>query len=101
VTGYLAVQTGAAPNIIVDASRSIQDMYAVLRSPSSGAGVTLEINRNFAPYATIQFDPGATTSYVVPGFGLPPLTAGDQLGLDVNGVGTSNPGSDLTVVVRL
>jgi hypothetical protein len=101
ITGYLAVQTGAAPNIIVDAARSVGDIYAVLRVPSSGAGVTLELNLNGAPYATVQFDPGTTTSYVVGGFGLPAFTAGDQLSLDVTGVGTSNPGSDLTVIIRL
>jgi hypothetical protein len=50
---------------------------------------------------TVQFDPGATTSSLVNGFGLPPLRAGDQLSLDVSGVGTTNPGSDLTVIMRL
>ncbi|HVW08250.1 MAG TPA: phage tail protein [Bryobacteraceae bacterium] len=101
ITGYLAVLNGAAPDIVVDSTRSIRDIYAVLREPSSGSGVTLELNRNGAPWATVQFDPGATTSYVVPGFGLPPLSAGDRLSLDVSGVGTTNPGSDLTVIVRL
>lgn len=101
ITGYLAVQAGAAPNIIVDTARSVGDIYAVLRGPSSGSGVTLEINLNGQSYATVQFDPNTTTSYVVPGFSLPPVHAGDQLSLDVTGVGTSNPGSDLTVIVRL
>jgi hypothetical protein len=101
ITGYLAVQTGAAPNIIVDSARSVGDIYAVLRGPSSGAGVTLELNLNGAPYAMVQFDPGTITSYVVDGFGLPAFTAGDQLSLDVTGVGTTNPGSDLTVIIRL
>ena len=101
ITGYLAVQTGAAPNIIVDSARSVGDIYAVLRGSSSGSGVTLELNLNGEPYATVQFDPGTITSYVVPGFGLPAFHAGDQLSLDVTGVGTSNPGSDLTVIVRL
>jgi hypothetical protein len=101
ITGYLAVQTGAAPNIIVDSARSVGDIYAVLRGSSSGAGVTLELNLNGAPYATVQFDPGTITSYVVDGFGLPAFTAGDQLSLDVTGVGTTNPGSDLTVIIRL
>jgi hypothetical protein len=38
---------------------------------------------------------------VIGGFGLPAFTAGDQLSLDVTGVGTTNPGSDLTVIIRL
>jgi len=101
ITGYLAVQTGAAPNIIVDSARSVHDIYAVLRGPSSGAGVTLELNLNGQPYATVQFDPNTIASNVVAGFGLPAFTAGDQLSLDVTGVGTSNPGSDLTVIIRL
>ena len=73
----------------------------MLRTPSAGAGVTLQLNLNSAPYATIQFDPGATISGSVSGFGLPPLHAGDELSLDVTGVGTTNPGSDLTLVMTL
>ncbi len=101
ITGYLAVQSGAAPDIVVDSARSVGDIYAVLRGPSSGAGVTLELKLNDQRYASVQFDPGTLTSYVVPGFGLAALAAGDRLSLDVSGVGTGNPGSDLTVIVRL
>jgi hypothetical protein len=106
ITGYLAVQAGATPNIVVDATRSVRDIYAVLRGAPSGAGVTLQLNRmppggTAQPWATVQFDPDTTTSYSVAGFGLPSLNGGDQLSLDVTGVGTLNPGSDLTVVVRL
>ena len=101
IAGYLAIQTGAAPDVIVDAERVVGDIYAVLRTPSSGAGVTLQLNLNGSVYTTVQFDPGVTTSTVVDGFGLPILHAGDQLSLDVIGVGTTNPGSDLTLVMRL
>ncbi len=41
----------------------------------------------------------STTSSVVNGFGMPALNAGDQLTLDVTGVGTTTPGSDLTLVI--
>src|SRR6185312_6389066 len=101
ITGYLAVLSGAAPDIVVDGARAVRDVYAVLRGASSGTGVTLEVNRNGQPWAAIQFYPGAAISYVAPGFGLPTLNAGDRLSLDVTGVGTANPGSDLTVIVRL
>jgi hypothetical protein len=101
IAGYLAIQTSAAPAVIVDADRSARDVYAILAIPPSGAGVTLQLNLNGAPYATIQFDPNTTTSAVVPGFGLPALHAGDLLTLDVTGVGTVYPGSDLTLVIRL
>ena len=101
ISGYLAIQTGAAPDLLVDADRSVRDIYAILRTASTGAGTTLQINRNDAPWATVQFDPGATISSQTPGFGLPPLRAGDRLSLDVAGVGTTNPGSDLTLIVRV
>jgi hypothetical protein len=101
IAGYLAIQTAAAPAVIVDADRSARDIYAILAIPPSGAGVTLQLNLNGAPYATVQFGPNTTTSAAVPGFGLPALHAGDLLTLDVTGVGTTYPGSDLTLVIRL
>ena len=101
ISGYLAIQTGAAPDLIMDADRSVRDIYGVLRSPSAGAGTTLQLNRNGAIWATVQFDPAATISHVTPGFGLAPLRSGDRLSLDVAGVGTTNPGGDLTLIVRL
>jgi hypothetical protein len=101
ISGYLAIQTGAAPVVIVDADRSVRDVFGVLGTPSGGAGVTLQINVNGSPYTTVQFDPGASASGIVDGFGLPLLRAGDLLSLDVTGVGISNPGSDLTLVIRL
>jgi hypothetical protein len=101
ITGYLAIQTGAAPDVIVDVDRVVGQIYAILRIAPTGAGVTLQLNLNGNPYTTVQFSPGATTSGVVDGFGLPVLHAGDQLSLDVVGVGTTNPGSDLTLVMSL
>ena len=108
ISGYLAVQTGAAPAIIVDANRSVRDMYGIIGSPAYGADIVVQLNCNSTLYATLTFTqgatsllPGATTSGIVNGFGLPALSAGDQLTLDVTGVGTVNPGSDLTIIMRL
>lgn len=101
ITGYLAIQTGAAPDVIVDTDRVVGQIYGVLRTASTGAGVTLQLNLNGNLYTTVQFSPGATTSGIVNGFGLPLLHAGDQLSLDVVGVGTISPGSDLTLIMSL
>jgi hypothetical protein len=101
ISGYLAIQNGAAPSVIVDADRSVWDVYGIVRLPPTGDSIQLQLNRNGAPYAAVQFDAGATTSTVAPGFGLPALRAGDQLSLDITGVGTTIPGSDLTLIVRL
>jgi len=101
ISGYLAVQTGAAPVVIVDANRSVRDIYGIVGTPAAGAGINLQLNRNGASYATVQFAAGATVSDVVRGFGLPALQGGDQLSLDITGVGTTIPGSNLNLILRL
>jgi hypothetical protein len=76
-------------------------MYGIVRTAPTGAGISLQLNRNGAVYANVQFAAGATTSSVAGGFGLPALHAGDLLSLDVTAVGITNPGSDLTFILRL
>jgi hypothetical protein len=101
ISGYLAIQTNAAPIIIVDTDRAVRDIYGILSAPPMGAAILLQINCNGAPYAAVQFADGSTVSDIVDGFGMSPLRAGDQLSLNIGGVGTTVPGSDLTLIVRL
>jgi hypothetical protein len=101
ISGYLAIQTGAAPAVIVDADRSVRDIYGIVNTAPAGAAIVLQINVNGASYATVQVPAGATISNVQGGFGLPALRAGDILSLNITGVGTTVPGSDLTLVMRL
>ncbi len=101
VSGYLAIQTDAAPAVVVDALRPVRDIYGILRTASAGNIVRLVLKRNEVAYATIEFAAGHKTSAVAAGFGLTPLHPGDLLSVDVVAVGTINPGSDLTLVIRL
>ena len=101
ISGYLAIQTNAAPAVIVDADRSVRDIYGIVGTPPTGAAIVLQINRNGASYAAVQVPEGAGISNVVSGFGLPALRAGDILSLNITGVGTTVPGSDMTLVMRL
>ncbi len=101
ISGYVAIQSGAAPDIVVDANRSVRDMYALIRTAPVGGAVTVRINHSGQVYATLTIPAGQTTSNVVSGFGLPPLFAGDSLTLDVTAVGLTSPGSDLNVIMRL
>jgi hypothetical protein len=101
ITGYLAIQTNAAPIVVVDTDRAVRDIYGILSAPPVGAAMILQINCNGAPYATVQFADGSTVSNTVDGFGMSPLRAGDHLSLNIGGVGTTVPGSDLTLIVRL
>ncbi len=101
VSGYLAIQTSVAPAIVVDADRAVRDMYAIVNIAPDGAPIILQLNRNGAAYAALQINSDTKTSNVAPGFGLPALRAGDQLTIDIDGVGTNNPGSDLNLILRL
>lgn len=100
-SGYLAGQTGAAPDIVVDRDRSVGAIYANLREAPSGGGVTIRLNRNGVLYGLLDFEDGDMTSNSLDGFGLPTLRSGDRLSMDIASVGANNPGSDLTVVVSL
>ena len=101
ISGYLSIHTGAAPDIVVDANRSVRDMYAIVRSAPVGGSVTVQINHSGQVYAILTIPAGQTTSNIVSGFGVRPLIAADALSLDVTAVGLTSPGSDLNVIIRL
>jgi hypothetical protein len=104
VEGYLAIQTNAAPAVVMEESRAVRDVFAVVREAPSGGAVTLALRQNAAVYCTLTIPDGATVSNAVSGFGLAPLGSGARVVLDVTGVpgaaGTL-PGRDLTVTVRM
>ncbi len=108
VEGYLAVQTGAAPPLVVENALAARDIFAVVNQapydPVDSAPVTLTLRQGSSEYCTLSIAAGSTTSNVVNGFGLAPLAAEAQVSLDITGVPTSTgslPGRDLTVVIRL
>jgi len=101
VEAFLAIETGATPDLIVEDSHTVRDVYAVLRQGPSGGPVQLQINQNDVAYCSLTIANGATVSNSVSGFSLPPLTAGARLSLDIAAVGATSPGADLTVILRM
>jgi hypothetical protein len=104
IEGYLAIQTNAVPEVTVDSSHSVRDIFAKVGEAPTLADVQLRLKVDSVTYCNLTIAMGQTTSNIVDGFGLKPLPAGAQLGLDVVSVGQTNdstPGSDLTVTVRL
>lgn len=104
VEGPLAIQTNAAPPLIVDTAHSVRDVCAVVGQPPTGAPIALQITQNGQPYCQLTIPINTIVSNVVDGFALGPLQAQAQIGLDITAVtetaGTA-PGSDLTVIIRL
>lgn len=104
VEGPLAIQTNAAPPLLVETSCSVRDVYAVVQDAPSAAPVTMQVTQNGQVYCELTIATGATVSNVVNGFALGPLQAQAIVGLNITSVvQTANtaPGSDITVTIRL
>ncbi len=104
VGGPLAIQTNAAPPLVVDTTCSVRDVYAVVQDAPTGAPVTMQVTKNGNVYCELTIPTGATTSNTVDGFALGPLQAQAIVGLNITSVvqtANTQPGSDLTVTIRL
>ena len=100
VDGYLAVDQSAAPALVMDASHSVRDVSAVLGSARRRRGRS-PVERQRGAYCQLTIAAWATVSNTVDGNTLAPLPAGAQVTLSVLSVGSTVPGSDLTVIIRL
>jgi hypothetical protein len=102
IGGFLAIQTNAAPVVILDASKAVRDIYAVVQQAPVGAAIMINLNLNGTLYCTLTIPAGSTTmAAALDGASLPPLLVQDQLSIDITGVGLTTPGSSLTVVIRV
>jgi hypothetical protein len=100
VQGYLAIDQNAAPPIVVDQAHAIRDIFAVVgKAPDSQ--VVLQLNVDGAALCQLVIAAGGFVSNTIEGITLPPLAAKAQLTLHILAVGITNPGADLTVLVRL
>jgi len=100
VDGFLAVDQSVAPALVVEASHAVRDVFAVLGKVAD-APVNLQVNVNGAAYCNLTIATGMTTSAAADGSMLGPLISGSLVRLSVLSVGTTYPGSDLTVLIRL
>jgi hypothetical protein len=104
VEGPLAIQTNAAPPLLVETLCSVRDVYAVVQDAPSGAPIIMQVTQNGQVYCELTIATGATVSNVVDGFALGPLQAQALIGLNITSVvqtASTAPGSNLTVTIRL
>jgi hypothetical protein len=104
IEGYLAIQNDAVPPISMDATHSIRDVFATVRTAPTIYPIQLSVKVDGTSYCNLTIAVGQTTSNVVDGFALGKVNANSQFGLDIVSVGQtfdSTPGRDLTVTVRL
>ncbi|MDX1980376.1 MAG: phage tail protein [Bryobacteraceae bacterium] len=104
VEGFLAIQTGATPPLVISSSHAVRDVFARVADAPTGAPVVLRVKLDGTEYCLLTIPAGANVSNVVSGFNLRPLVAQGVLTLDVVSVGQAaetTPGRDLTVSIRL
>ncbi len=101
VEGLLAILNDAVPAVSVQETLSIRDIYASVKSAPTGADLQLQINQGGILLASLSILDGQVASTPVNGAGLPVLQSGSNLSLDISAVGTTFPGRDLTVTIRV
>lgn len=101
VEGTLGVVNDAAPLLVVQNDLSVRDVFARVKIPPVGADVVVEVRADGVLLATLTISDGASSSASVNGAELPPLSQESSLSLDLVGVGTTFPGADLTVTLRV
>ncbi|MBI3281327.1 MAG: hypothetical protein HYZ57_15940 [Acidobacteria bacterium] len=103
VQGYLAIQTGAVPLVVMDTRRAIRDVRAVVAEAPVLYPVELRVTNNGQPWCSLTIAAGSTEAPYIDGLALPALNTDAQIGLDIVSVGQttdSSPGRDLTVTIR-
>jgi hypothetical protein len=101
VEGLLGAVNDAVPVVSVQQALSIRDVYAFVKEAPTGAALQLRINQDGNEVTTFSIAAGQTVSTPVSGASLPALQALANLTLDIVTVGTSYPGRDLTVTIRV
>jgi hypothetical protein len=111
VAGNLAVETNAAPPLVVQATHAVWNISAMVNdAPANAPGgtpvesVEMDVLLNGAVYCHLSIPAGSTCSNTVNGCGLAPLPAGGSIALNIAAVPQASgslPGSDLTVTINL
>lgn len=104
VTGALAVQTGRS-RIYLEGTYVIETVRAAVNTAPTGSAVIIDVNKNGTTIYTTQSDRPQIAAAGFSATGNNPavttFAAGDYLTVDVDQIGSTIAGSDLTVTVRL
>lgn len=105
VVGSLAVLTGTSRQPIIGGTYSIDSVMAMVGTAPAGASVIVDVVKNGTTiYGTQANRPAiaAGSSSATGGTAsTTSVTTGDYLTVDIDQVGSSTPGADLTVAVSL
>jgi hypothetical protein len=104
-SGALTVKVGASRYPIKGGTWEVVSVAAMVNTAPTGASVIVDVNKNGSTIFTTQANrptvAASSTSATVGAFAATTLTDGDYLTVDVDQIGSTVAGSDLTVVVRM
>lgn len=104
ITGGLVVGTDLVPLLIVPQAMTIERVSVRLKNAPSGSAIILDINKNGSTIWSnqdnrIQIADGALTGLQTV-FNTTSLAVDDYLTIDVDQIGSTFGGSDLTIAIR-
>jgi len=104
VPGDLSVGTNVAPSLLADEAMTIDRVYIYARTAPVGASIIVDVNKNGTTIFTTQANrPEIADGSNEAESGTPDVTSlskNDRLDVDIDQVGSTTPGADLTVMVR-
>lgn len=102
--GTLTLSTGSV-RFVLPYACTIVDVRAIVNTQPTGASIKVDVNKNGTTIFTTQANrPNIAVSTNLSGTAVPDVTAlaaGDYLTVDVDQIGSTIPGADLTVVVTV
>lgn len=104
ITGAVAVATGKS-RIYLEGAYVVETVRAAVNTAPTGAALVVDVNKNGTTIYTDQSDRPSIAAGTNSATGNDPavttLAAGDYLTVDVDQVGSTAAGADLTVTVRV
>jgi hypothetical protein len=97
VPGTLAIESDAAPLVTLGADRTFTELVALAKRAPEGAAIVAEIEVGGEAVAEVTIAADAASGLAEGSF---QIGADAVVRLNVTGVGTSFPGSDLTLILR-
>ena len=104
VPGDLEVGASVAPSVLADEAMTIDKVYVYVQTAPQGAPIIVDVNKNGTTIFTNQANrPQIAAGSNEDESGTPDVTSlskNDRVDVDIDQVGSTTPGADLTVMVR-
>lgn len=99
VPGTLAIQADAAPHVALSGRRAVSEVVVLVKEAPLGADLEVEVMAGVRSLVAVTVPAGATAASAASAGGA--IAADEVVRVRLNAVGTSFPGADLSVLIRL